>query len=704
MFPWSGSCFRALLLLCFLSGHGLTAHAQDRVKDSAAAAYRKAGTSSEKLTALFYLANHSRYFATDTAIHYAYMALNLAKETHNLFSELDAHFELAFDFQNRWQLDSSRRHYDLAEERSVQAASPIGQSRVYSHKGEFYEAIGKRDSSLFCHLKALELAEKSGYVNEKASTLAIIAKYYTRQHEYAKALPYGLESLHIWEKADSSNTAGVLSDIGNIYYGENNFPKALEYYQAAYKKSRSAGDLLGYGYSLNNIGLVYMAEKDYGRAISYYLQSMKYYRMDLNKIGLANTAGNLANAYFQAGNMSLSQQYAKESISWAKQVNDKAMIAGDYDILARTYEKLGDYSQAYHYMQQRSIYSDSVHSADIARKVTDIQTHYEISQKEAENKALKADRARQDIYIQRQKQLGFLISVILLLSIFITFVIYRASRHQQKNIERLEQQKELIEDKNIELERLNRETTLQKQELEKANRFRDKMFSIISHDFRSPLISLQGVLYMLKENAISQEELRIMSGEIIEQVNVTSDFLENLLNWAQSQMQGYKPFIRPIDLYITVEELFYLFKTQARHKNIELLNEIPRNLEIMADANMIKLVLRNFISNAIKFTTEGSVTVRVEQAENQVVLSVQDTGKGIPEEIRDKLFSSDGYTTPGTANERGTGLGLTLCREFVEINGGSVRIESKMGEGSTFSFSIPLKEQMKPASETFYLA
>lgn len=229
-------------------------------------------------------------------------------------------------------------------------------------------------------------------------------------------------------------------------------------------------------------------------------------------------------------------------------------------------------------------------------------------------------------------------------------------------------------------------------ELEKMNRLKDKLLSVVSHDFRSPLNSLRGTLNLFLQGAISNEELKMLSKDLVNKLDNTYNLLENLLNWAKSQMQGMQVYKNEIDLAELTRDTVKLLRPMAENKMVTLNNDILEAMPVYADNEMIKLVLRNLIANAIKFTSAGnSIFLHADNDGRFVKVSVKDNGLGISNENQSKLFKLESFTTSGTSNEIGMGLGLNLCKDFIEKNGGNIWFESELGQGSTFYFTIPQK-------------
>lgn len=246
-------------------------------------------------------------------------------------------------------------------------------------------------------------------------------------------------------------------------------------------------------------------------------------------------------------------------------------------------------------------------------------------------------------------------------------------------------------------ERLEREVQLRIEEiqhksekLEEVNRVKDKLFSVVSHDIKGPLGSLQLALSLLKSGDVSKDEFQNLAKALEVRFSQTTEFIENLLQWATLQLKGetYDPGY--LDLSRTAEETISLMEAELRRKDINVKNNLHQSLQAYADLNMIRSVLRNLLTNAIKFTSSGgTITINAMRTDQQVILSVADTGVGIPAANQHRMFTLGSITTPGTKQEKGTGLGLLLCKEFVEKNGGRIWFESVEGKGTTFYFSLP---------------
>jgi PAS domain S-box-containing protein len=236
------------------------------------------------------------------------------------------------------------------------------------------------------------------------------------------------------------------------------------------------------------------------------------------------------------------------------------------------------------------------------------------------------------------------------------------------------------------------EKKIYEQQLKEANAAKDKFFSIIAHDLKNPFNALLGFAQMLSDNLseLEQDELRDIVSRVNSNAQSAYSLIENLLQWSRAQTGRLEYNPEKIELKTLVEDSFKILAGQSENKQIKLINE-TQPFNIYADPNLTKTILRNLLSNAIKYTgTGGSVTISSKEDNNMIEVSVSDTGVGMPHEALEKLFRIDTkYSTPGTAKEAGTGLGLILCKEFVEKQGGKIWVNSETGKGSTFTFTLP---------------
>ncbi len=269
---------------------------------------------------------------------------------------------------------------------------------------------------------------------------------------------------------------------------------------------------------------------------------------------------------------------------------------------------------------------------------------------------------------------------------FLSITLWRNQLLRFRNDRIIAQQQSRLEEQNARLQQVA-------DELSQANATKDKLFSIVSHDLKSPLANLEGLLKYYQTGDLSLQEFNTMLPALYNQVFATGELLENLLNWSRGNLKGAVLQKETFNLSAVTDGILKLYSHSIREKQLEIISRLPQELNISADKGMISLIMRNLISNAVKFSRPGGrITISHTPAGHLAEISVSDTGVGIPEERLASVFTDINYTTQGTSGEKGSGLGLMLCREFAEANGGSITAESTPGKGSTFRFTVPVSQ------------
>lgn len=263
------------------------------------------------------------------------------------------------------------------------------------------------------------------------------------------------------------------------------------------------------------------------------------------------------------------------------------------------------------------------------------------------------------------------------------FNLLRANRELNARNREIESQRRDISEKAAQLE-------TQTRQLSELNTLKSKLFSIIAHDLRGPLYALRNLFNNMQQLDIPAQEVKAMIPDVQKDLTYTTGLMENLLQWAKSQMESESVNLRVIDLSELIANVTRLVKLQAESKKVYLETVTNSPVYVYADSDMIDLVLRNILTNAIKFTpSHGHIRVELNHSGSFVEVSVADSGRGMSAAALQKIREKSYYSTRGTANEGGTGLGLMLCQEFLVRNGGRLHIDSEEGKGSVFSFTLP---------------
>lgn len=581
------------------------------------------------------------------------------------------------------------------------------------------------DSLFFYAHKSFTLAQKINYQKGIAESLRQIGNGYMLTGDFNQSLLYYQQSLTAAEKINDNHLICLaVSNIGISYVNIGRYDDALVYSIKAYKLALQLGDSLRLAGELSNQAEIYASKKDYAKAfgfahkslelasilkndyyvaflsntlggilynniqyseaLKYYQQSLDYYTYTNDQLGITNTKLYIAKVYFKQGKYKQALKLARESLLLAQAKKGKKDIAEASQTLADIYVAAGDYKSAFQNLKMAKSVNDSLFNDETQKKLFELQAKYKYEQ---ETVALKDGQAKKDLLnehtLQNQK-LQIVIAVLLIFTLgVIVIALYQSRADKQLR-------NKVLEGKNIEISRQKEEIEKQATELRVSNGQKDKLFSVIAHDLRSPFITLQGLLTLFKDGVLPVEKVTELMVQLNVNVDYTVNLVTNLLQWASSQMNGVT--VNPVTFKLNslLDEVLEGIKQPATDKKITVINNtVTKDLFVFADKDMVHLVARNLLSNAVKFCRPGdSITVIAEQKNDYIEVCVADTGCGITPEALQKINSGESITTFGTSKEKGTGLGLLLCKDFISRNNGTFSIESEPGKGSRFYFTL----------------
>jgi signal transduction histidine kinase len=457
------------------------------------------------------------------------------------------------------------------------------------------------------------------------------------------ALQYYNKALRICENYGlTGDLARHYHNVGNVYKKTNNLRKARENYLKSLNLSIEKGQDVGIMY--NNMALA-LVEMDEGLFTS---AAQRLNKVDelIDLLGMTKLGPDLLEAY------------------------------------AKLEESRGNFAKALEYHKQFKAYADSMQLVANQQQIDEMQIKYESEKKSLENEKLKNQDMLNKEIIRNQRLLGLFILITLVFLILFIIIISR-SRQKLKRAFGV-------------LKKLNQEVISQKEKLEEANDTKDKMFAIIAHDLRSPFSALMGFLNLLisdfetLEDAEKKEMLEVVNNQSIK----TYGLLENLLQWSMMQRGMIVPHPEELELNSIVHFQFNELRSRAANKQIELVNNVPAGLQIFIDETICNTILRNLINNAIKFTQRGGL-IKVDAVDkpNEICISVIDNGIGMTQEQASRLFQKNIHrSTAGTDNETGTGLGLRIVKDFVDLLNAKIQVESQPGKGSVFALSFRKKD------------
>ncbi|HZL09847.1 MAG TPA: tetratricopeptide repeat-containing sensor histidine kinase [Prolixibacteraceae bacterium] len=633
-------------------------------------------------------------FNTDSSLFYSQKAMALANEIKYNQGLAIAHSYTARGLVEKSQFKLALENYVFALNLFITEKDSINILDCY--RGMSYVASfgASQLKSLDYNLKALNLAE----ILKDTGSLSIIynniGTIYKRLDNYDLALTYFGKSLALKEtKSNLGDLAISYSNVGVLKVEKEKFKEA----EADYQKILELLPKINNEYVLPYL---YLSLSGYYNGISNFALSKMYIDKASTLCAKNGYSHIQARLYRRQAEMLLKQKRFQESIQFfdkclqlSKSIGVNEEFPEIYKLKAEAYSSIGNLQEAYKSLKMANISNDSLKSS----KVAGFLEEFEIQNRENELEQKKLEQALKDqqfenTSIRMKNRFEFAILAIVLLIVLMVIVLYFLLKIK-KNNEILFSQNKIIQDQKTQLETNVMKLQEREDNLRTLNATKDKFFSIIAHDLKSPFNSLLGFNEMLideiqHKNYASVEKY---ANHIDLVLNQSYALLTNLLDWSLDKTGGMKFCREKIILNDLLTEVSDYFSKIA--PNITITTDVGAagNLEIFADRNMLKSVIRNLMSNAIKYTPDkGSIKIIVSSIRKETKISIVDTGIGIKAEAINKLFRlEESVSTIGLHNEKGTGLGLLLCKDFVEKHKGRIWVESEPGKGSSFSFTIP---------------
>lgn len=576
--------------------------------------------------------------------------------------------------------------------------------------GNSYYGLGQFEKALDYYFQELELRRKYNINPLNDDFLDKLAKVYTSLEQYDKALKYYQNALDIYKKQKVNQIenkkliiAQYYTKIGLTYYYLKNYTQSLEYYYKALQLIKNLSDLptmKGKSIIFNNLALSYKAMGQVEKA----LETIKKSENIINQIGIESyeflTLTSFSEIYSKLNRFPEAEKYLLQAIDRAKQEEGTNNLKNSTYLLYQLYKKFNKFEPALNtYINYKDL-TDSLINLEMTDRLVEFQTVYEMEKKNQENDDLKTANRLQKEKSELERQSFILTSLFSFMVILVLMVLFYF-RKRASNV--LVVSNLTIEGQNARLLELNENLRKSESTLRHSNTTKDKFISIIAHDLKNPMHSIgfsADLMINYFDNFNDDKKIEHLKG-IYKTSNHAYDLLENLLHWARAQSKSmtYEP--DNINLGILVKDVIDLTYSSAENKKIVMTSHILNNDYVYADRNMIETVIRNLISNSIKFCSEGDLIELATYSFNDyMVIIVSDNGIGIQEQVIDKIFKiEEQISTPGTMKESGTGLGLLLCKEFVNINRGDIWVESIQGQGATFKFTLPMNKKAKFVSK-----
>lgn len=667
----------------------------------------------------------------DSTIYFSLKGIEFSKKINYKNGLAFASLNIGHAYYFKGQYQKAKQNLDHAIKLFVSLDNKKGLAECYVFYAQMLNYQADYKTSLIYLSKALEINKL------QKNDLAIAECYnhfgltYFNQGKLLLALDYYYKALSVYvRERNNLQTASIYNNIGDVLQNLDAYPLALTNYQKALNEARKVYDLHEIGNAYENIGEIYLAQNKYDEAINYLLKANQIaIKMD-NKNGISYVNADLGLCYAHKNDFSTAFKYldsgllvarnngilynqtfalisyatalnlkkdynqatyyALKAKATATKINNIWFLTNIVQELYKSYAGEKKYDLAFKYSNKYNILKDSLKSTEGIQKLTTYNLNLNFSEKQHR---LEIQQQERDIIYQqkiKQQRINLIfISIILVLAVVLLFY-YLQKQRQQKTIETLGQKNdEIIIQKNAIDE--------QAAKLNDSNALKDSLIGILAHDLRGPLSTLNGVFYLLVEEMITHEEMVAMVPNALKKLQYTSDFLDTLLFWINSQVENLGNSAKNFCLKELVVTELSNQNEFALSKGINLIDSIPPDLIVFAEPDYIKIVIRNLVGNALKFSGRNNTVEVLIGLEPELIngteyciVEVRDNGIGMSEEQAKKLFKEKVRSGKGTNNEMGTGIAMLFCKDLVEKSKGRIWVNSKEGIGTTFSFTLPV--------------
>jgi len=695
-------------------------HGQENQKDSLYKAISTSITEADRMHAMVLFAAELIPQHMDSARHLIISAAGLANEDDDI-KIADYYNTLGIYYWYKGEYDSAIQSFRPITKMEASSEMLMRLARAHNNIGTLYNRLQQPDSAHKYLHEALRIDSERGNKSGMAKTHYDLSVMYYRLGKIELALKYQLESIKINE--DQNDTIRLIHGfnvLGNIYSSLEQNDKAIETYlkvieldQANTQTGQSAtvynnisailcndpqtfeeaiayankglelatkqNDHLLIAILHTNIAAAYMSIQKPENSIPVLHKALKHMAEEKNLKEMDGVYLTLAQAHLMLGNIVSAYFYGRRSLELSAPAKHTNRQQQALYLLFQADSTVGNFASALDHYQQSIALRDSIWNIENRNRISELQIIYETKQKEAANQLLSEQNLLNKKIIRSQKILISLSVSILILTIIILLRERLAKKKILKKNAEILKQKEEINKKNASLTELNST--------------KDKFFSIISHDLKGPFSSLVNLLQVLLEeyDQIQDGEKRHIIKLLHENSTNTFNLLVNLLDWSRAQTGAIENKPEKIDLHAITNKVFNYLETRARQKNHTLLNEVPDFAYALVDPQLLQSILINLVNNAIKFSEPGNIIrLTAIKSTSYWKFCVIDQGIGIPKDKVGLLFRLDSnFKRPGTDKEPGTGLGLVMTHEFLQLIGGSITVESEPGKGSVFCITIP---------------
>lgn len=538
-----------------------------------------------------------------------------------------------------------------------QKDSALNAGYVLFYHGDYDEA-GK----LF--FAALKGAQEVGNKQIKAEAYRLLGEV----NRASTNRPYAIKYLDIAESIfseiqDEYGIASTKNRKAAVYFELGDSLMCAKYLQSSLKIARD-NKFRDIEYNSLTIqgAIQYVKAFDYPAAINTLKEALTI-AQELGKVEDYPTMYvNLSRLYQEIGELDSAMVYGKAALNIGEEFDIRAYVAAACGRLSLIYSTKGDFESAYGYERRFNLIHDTLNMVSRDKVVAELVEKYQ--------------NDKQEIALERQNaQLRYMLiaAAILITLLVVMLVLYRNNRLHRNHLKAVNDK---IEQQNL--------------ALEENNLVKDRLLSVLSHDLRSPVAAISSALQIIRDGYMSPEDEKILIKKLSVRVDRTSELLDNLLFWIKNQLNKLDPEKETLNIKKKVKEVLDLMAPEIKLKGIQIKDHVDDDFTLTADREMIRLVLRNIMSNAVKYSSNGaSIEIMAAKTQDELTITIQDSGDGMSEEVLATIFDIRKVGTKATHKESGMGIGLSLVRDFVRVNGGDIHIESEVGKGTKVQLTFP---------------
>ncbi|MGZ0014946.1 tetratricopeptide repeat-containing sensor histidine kinase [Yeosuana sp. AK3] len=627
----------------------------------------------------------------DKALKYIYESEKLSSAMKYTYGIAEITYYKSLIYANKNDYINAVTGYAKSKALFSELKDTLGIAKVNNSIGLIEIKRGNYSKGLQYSLSAIKELEKRNLKPELCLAYENLAKAYYNIDAQEKAIEFYTKTLPLQKQLNK--TEGLIEThirLAELYSGKKEYRKSIEYYETVLELAGASNDSIRASI-LPKLGGEYLKFNDFDRASTYLIQGLTLNRRTKNKLGLTISLNNLGALNLSQKKLILAEQQLLEAGMLAKSINHKPELLRYYKLMKDLDSTKKKFDRAYvwqreYYDLKNSLENKKTGKDTLTEATLELNPYFDQDVLEDKPTETKSSILLKDENNRFQLIFYALLGALAIVSTFLV-LIYLKRNNSIKYMQELEE-------KNIKIELQNKAFQEQTKHLENVNNVKDKLFSIISHDLKDSLSSINGFIDLLKDGSLTREEFENLVPELSENANNASLLLFNLLNWSKSQMHSLEPKPTLFDVQEVFEDKIKLIEQRLENKGIDLIDHSLRDF-VYADRSMFEIVVQNLLANAVKFCKNGdSITISNHISNGSCIISIADTGIGISKENIEKLFKNNSFTTIGTSNEKGTGLGLSICKELVELNHGKIWVESNLNVGSTFYVQLP---KSKPA-------